>query len=228
MAKGEALPPEDACCGSGRDEVRWAPRVSKDKIRRLYQSHAGGLLDEELLDDVGITLYLRCEAIVAVAEALRGRVLCPRCAATGTTTVIERALNKGARDGLMTCPACGWACTWADYQRTFKRRQLNLGGAEPAFTTFLTRYPKARTPTAKLLAIDRLIHEFHYSLREQPDLPTRAAGVNLIKGRLTDVVEFLDELTYDGELKPQLTAQRERWRRELHRSRTWCGDRAKD
>jgi len=55
--------------------------------------------------------------------------------------------------------------------------------------------PQARTPRDKALAIDRVIHEFHYSLRDQPDRPTRPAGVNLIVGDWQDVVAFLDELS---------------------------------
>jgi len=47
-------------------EVHWAPPVSKEKIRRLYESDASGLRDDELLDDVGITLYLRCKSILTV------------------------------------------------------------------------------------------------------------------------------------------------------------------
>ena len=54
---------------------------------------------------------------------------------------------------------------------------------------------EGRDPIEKMLAIDRLIHEFHYSNRNQPDQPTRPAGVNLIVGDLEDVVRFLDELS---------------------------------
>ena len=36
-------------------DIEWAPRVSKKKIRKLYESEATGLLDETLLDDVGIS-----------------------------------------------------------------------------------------------------------------------------------------------------------------------------
>jgi len=46
-------------------------------------------------------------------------------------------------------------------------------------------------PSEKMIAIDRVIHEFHYSIKELPDLPTRLACVNLIEGRLTSVLKFL-------------------------------------
>ena len=45
--------------------------------------------------------------------------------------------------------------------------------------------------------------------------------MNLIKGKLTDVVAFLDELTYDGSAVPEMLATREAWRRNLHRAGGW-------
>ena len=60
----------------GRDEIEWAPRVPKNKIRRLYVSDSRGLLDEDLLEDVGSMLLQRCLSILAVADAQKGRVHC--------------------------------------------------------------------------------------------------------------------------------------------------------
>jgi len=60
---------------NGAEEIRWASRVPKRKIRELYDSEASGLVDGDLLDDVGISLYLRCESILAVGQAQRGQVL---------------------------------------------------------------------------------------------------------------------------------------------------------
>jgi hypothetical protein len=69
----------------GAAEVRWAHRVPKDAIRRIYESEAAGVLDEALLDDVGTRFAMRCESILAVAEAKRGIVRCPRCDRKGRT-----------------------------------------------------------------------------------------------------------------------------------------------
>lgn len=205
----------------GRDEITWAPRVSKEMIRRLYESDARGLLDEELLDEVGIALYLRVRSILDVAEAKRGRVRCPRCDARGRETIIERPprASGDVRDGVIACDVCGWQVTWGDYSRSFRRRQLNAGGAVSAFDAYLQRYPLARTPKERLLAIDRLIHAFHYSLTGRPDLPSRPVGVNLIEGRLTDVIAFLNALTYGDASSPDLREGRERWERRLERFR---------
>lgn len=181
---------------SGRDEIEWEKRVPKWKLRRLYESDAQGLLDEELLDEVGFTLLGRCRDILKVESAQQGRVHCARCDRQGQTTLITRPRSKGdPRDVVLTCPVCGWQITWGDYHLSFKRKQLNPGGATTIFAAFVENFPRARTPQAKMMAIDRLIHEFHYSYRSMPDLPTRPVGVNLIEGHLEDVIAFLDELT---------------------------------
>lgn len=201
-----------------RDEIRWPPRLKKHKLRRLYESDAKGMLDEELLDEVGYTLLARCRAILQVADAQQGRVHCPRCERQGRTTLIERPRHKGdPRDAVLHCPHCDWQLTWGEYNLTYKRKQLNPGGAVESFERYLAEFPAARTPQAKLFAIDRLIHAFHYSMRDQPDVPSRPAGVNLIAGRLSDVVPFLDQLSYGDSPHPELTETRARWRREIRR-----------
>jgi hypothetical protein len=58
----------------------------------------------------------------------------------------------------------------------------------------MRQFESAPDTEHRMLAIDRVIHDFHYSLKTQPDRPTRAAGVNLIAGNLAEVVLFLDEL----------------------------------
>jgi DNA-directed RNA polymerase subunit M/transcription elongation factor TFIIS len=205
---------------TGRDEIKWPRRVPKHKIRRLYESDAQGMLDEELVDDVGITLLLRCKSILEVAQAKRGRVRCPCCARQRVETTIQRARVKGdPRDEVITCPACGWQVTWGEYAASYKRKQLNIGGAAGAFEAYVQSYKAARTPQAKMLAIDRLIHAFHYSLRDRPGLPTRSVGPNLIQGKLTDILRFLDELTYGPDTAQEMQERRETWLRNLAANR---------
>ena len=109
--------------------------------------------------------------------------------------------------------------TWHAYHRTFQRRQLNPGGAVTYFQSFVTDYRKAADPIKRMLAIDRLIHEFHYSNRNQPDQPTRPAGVNLIVGDLADVVRFLDELS--GLELPQAMRETEQVWRSNYEATYW-------
>lgn len=177
----------------GRKEVVWSPRVSKAKVRQLYERSCQGVWDEALIDDVGMTLYLRCRDILAIHQAeTEMRVTCPRCDHAGKSTLIDR---QGNRWTPITCPVCGWSMTWVEYHSTFQRRQLNPGGAVRHFQDYVQAFERSREPKARMLAIYRVIHEFHYSLRELPDQPTRAAGVNLIDGKLGEVVAFLDGLS---------------------------------
>ncbi|MHB1317856.1 MAG: hypothetical protein ACYCYF_04460 [Anaerolineae bacterium] len=202
----------------GAAEVHWPPRVTKERLRRLYASEAAGMLDEELLDEVGITLYLRCRAILDVYSALhRGMVRCPRCEREQRDTWVAREqATRRNPDPPIQCATCGWATTWNAYEATFRRRQLNPGGATDYFRAFLEQYPRCGTPRARMLAIDRLIHEFHYSLRADPSMPTRPAAVNLIDGRLTDIVPFLDALS-DGIVTPEMVATRRAWEQTVDR-----------
>jgi fructosamine-3-kinase len=195
----------------GRNEIEWGRRVPKWKLRRLYELDAQGLLDEELLDDVGFTLLARCRDILKVKDAQLGRVHCARCDRQGAMTLIERPQTRGdPRDVVLTCPVCGWQITWGDYHLSFKRQQLNPGGAVDSFQRFIQTYLQAATPQTKMLAIDRLIHEFDSSYASLPDQPTRPVGVNLIEGKLEDVIAFLNALTFGGDPEAQT-----RWQQKL-------------
>ena len=197
----------------GRDAIRWTWRVSRTKLRQLYERFAEGIVDRELIDDVGITLYLRCRDILTVKRAREGRqVRCPICDRARQEVFVER---RNGLDELIRCPVCGWEIVWHDYVRTVKRRHLNAGGATEAFEGYLARYERARSPREKMLAIDRLIHEFHFSLRELPDLPTRPAGVNLIQGKMTAVAQFLDDLTAGRLGDPDMQRTRDAWEANL-------------
>jgi hypothetical protein len=202
----------------GRDDITWPRRVRKHKIRRLYESDAQGMLDEELVDDVGISLFVRCESILTIHEAKHNRVQCPRCARQGRTTIIQRLRpSRDPRDELLVCPVCDWQLTWGEYALSYKRKQLNAGGAVSAFARYVRRYPEARTPKEKMLAIDQLIHAFHYSLVHRPELPTRPAGVNLIQGKLGDVIQFLNELTYGTQSTEGLADSQQSWQDTMER-----------
>jgi len=186
----------------------WAPRVPQHLVRRLYESDARGIYDDDLLDEVGWALRARCQSFVAAVLAVRGRAPCPVCGAT---------IRHHARpDEVLRCVGCGWESTWRDYFGTIQHKQLS--GAEPVlvfFRAFVEAFPSARTPQEKMLLIDRLIHGFHYDLRSGG---ARAAGVNLIEGHLHEVVDFLDALAYGDTSTPGVREAREEWRQTVNRS----------
>lgn len=169
---------------------KWAPRVKPYLIRRLYECDAQGLLDSELLDEVGWALYSRCDNFIRADEARKGRVICPVC---GAVLAVERGSKA-----LMHCAACGWVCPYRAYMATIKNQQLD-GGPEVVglFQAYLDAFPKAKEPADKMVLVDGLIHGFHHFLTS--GRTRRPVGINLIDGHLEFVVDFLDHLSYgDG------------------------------
>ena len=127
----------DRIGAAGADEVRWPPRVTKERLRRLYATEAASLLDEELLDEVGITLYLHCLAILDVHSALHhGMIRCPRCQQAGRAEYVQREQpSRRNPNPIVRCSVCGWETDWEAYQRTFRRRQprTSSGSMKPGW-----------------------------------------------------------------------------------------------
>jgi hypothetical protein len=110
--------------------------------------------------------------------------------------------------------------TWGAYFKTIQHKQLS--GADPVldqFRAFVKDFPEAKTPKARMLLIDRLIHGFHWFLKTTR--PTRPVAVNLIEGRLREVVAFLDQLTYGEASTPGLEETYAAWDRNIAFNRDW-------
>lgn len=183
--------------------IRWARKVPKAKIRRLYENDAAGICDEELIDDVGYSLLARCESILAVTEAAKGRALCHACGGV---------ILHGARpEEVLRCGACGWEVTWSTYHKSYQHKQLFGGGAVDAFREFVHSFPSARTPREKVVLIDKLIHSYHWYLHRA----CRPAAANLIEGTMTDVIQFLNSLTYGANSAPELRSNLSAWQAQM-------------
>lgn len=158
-----------------------------EKLHRLYESDARGIIDAELLDDVGTTLFCRCRDILIVSDAAEGRVKCPSCAAT-------IAHIGDDKDQMLVCAKCGWKRAWGDYQKSYRHHELYARGLTDALTEFMARWERARAQREKMLLIDRLIHVWHWESRTD-HAQGRPAAVNLIEGSREQVLKFLDELS---------------------------------
>jgi ribosomal protein S27AE len=202
---------EDADEKQDLAEVRWAPRVNPQKIRRLYETDARGIVDDELIEEVGFALYSRCQSILIATEAHAGRVQCPRCG-----SIVP---HHGDRDATLQCEQCSWRVRWGDYFKTYQDKHLHGGGALFAFKEYLDAFTRASSPRERMLAIDRLIHVFHCELVQDP---VRSVGVNLIYGKNTrEVTEFLDRLSYGEASTPELKETRIDWERKLELSQRY-------
>jgi ribosomal protein S27AE len=178
----------------------WAGRVRQQLIRRLYENDAQGIVDEALIDEVGLGLFLRCQSILTATEAHQGKATCPRCGG-----VIAHHWDKAE---VLVCPKCQWQTTWGAYLKTYQDKQLVGGGAVDAFKGFVEHYPSTRTSREKMLLIDQLLHAFHWELKQ---LYSRPAACNLIGGKLADVVALLDSLTYGEHSTPEVRQEYEAW-----------------
>ena len=165
----------------------WSPRVRMEKLRKLYQNDARGIVDEELLDDVGITLYCRCESILDASDAVLGKVHCPGCA-----TIIVRTSSDQHEQ--IRCAKCGWTIRWIDYQKSYQHKDLWGGGFADAMREFMARWESRPAAREKMLLIDRLIHLWHWQFSDERDA-TRPAAPTFIEGSRKEVIKFLDELS---------------------------------
>ncbi len=190
-------------CMHNDPKLQWAPKVRQDKIRRLYELDARGIVDEELIEDVGIALYSRCRSILLVSSQ---RIECPRCA-----TVFHAEQHD--ENSMIVCPTqCGWNITGTQYHHSWRHHDL-IGTNTPAFQDFVDRYPRALSPQQKMVLIDQLIHAFHQSIRYP--VPHRAAANNLIEGNHQQVVAFLDTLTYGNGNTPGMQETQAAWKETM-------------
>jgi len=177
-------------------KIRWAPRLRPMLLKRLYDLDAQGIRDIDLCNEVGITLYARCQTYVLVS---RGEVQCPKC---GTVLAVSH-------EDRYRCPrdSCHWHTTPELYGQSIRNHNAFPGRAMDAFLSFHQRYPSARTYQEKILLIDQLIHSFHLS--EKTGKPAKSVASKLFEGNKKAVVRFLDDLSA---LDPDT---RDRWRRDL-------------
>lgn len=192
-------------------EPTWYPRVPKHKIRRLYQQDARGIQDEELADEVGFALLARCESFLEANKAVQGQAVCPVCGGL--------VYHKAQKEEWLVCGVCGWSLQWEKYFSTLQGKQLS--GAAPVirlFHDYIKKFPIAQTYQHKMLLIDQLIHGYHW---HQKFGATRPVAVNLIDGRLADVIAFLDELHHGESSASGLKNSHDQWEEKSQSVRRW-------
>jgi hypothetical protein len=184
----------------------WAPKVSPYKIRRLYEQDAKGIRDDELLDDVGIGLYARCDSMLIVSKSNLGHPLCFVC-----RTEMPHSWEK---DFVLKCPNCDWSITLGEYQASYQGQTLNGTGALPELEQFTEKYPAAVTYTEKMLLVDALIHAFHGNLSAEPSRPIAS---NVIEGDVGQIANVIFTLAY-GENSTAPATATDQWLEKFNRS----------
>ena len=182
------------------DRPTWASRVPREKIARLYATDAQGIVDEELIEDVGIGLFARIESIFKAREASAGRARCPLC---------DRQIDHdGMKDTILRCESCNWELTWGEYHKAKQGKHLAASGLTVFLQEFLQKYQTARSPKEKMVLIDTLIHRYHWELEGGL---TRPGATDLIGGRQHEIIDFLNKLSYGEKSSPEILANRAEW-----------------
>jgi len=171
------------------NRFNWQKKVSRNDLLRLYQSEAKGIADEFLLDDVGISFYLRCKQAKEIRDLMeRGQMQCFNCGAV---------LQATGYANLTAC-ACGHFYTYREYRRNCNAVNMPGGRAVPVFNKFIDQWPVCKTPSEKMMLIDWLIHECHVTLMSGNK--GRSVCKNLIEGSIGQITELINKLAYDANI----------------------------
>lgn len=183
----------------GCDLVKWAGRLPRHKIQRLYELDAQGIIDEELIDEVAYGCYARCLSILQATRAYAGVIVCPACG--------NEIQHQWQRQEPLVCASCGWETLLATYARAFLGKHLHGGTAMEVWTHYIDQFPTAQSPREKVLLIDWLIHQLHQS--------TRSVAVQLIGGSPREVLALLDHLAYGNCSTRGLVENQGAWRASM-------------
>jgi hypothetical protein len=165
------------------NKYKWAEKVSRNKLIKLYQDEAKGLLDEDLLDDIGYTFYTRCKQARDTREHLEeGEIICHFCGA------VHKAADYTA---LIACP-CGNYYTYREYRRSCNSNNVPGGRATEIFKAFMDKWLRCKSVSEKMLAIDELVHECHVSA--MTGVKGRSVCMNLVEGTLSQIKNMLEML----------------------------------
>ena len=166
------------------NKYHWSPKVSRQNLKKLYENDAKGLPDEELLDDVGYTLYSRC--LQGRDERLlieSGKMKCHNC---------QKILT--ASRTLIQCE-CGSQYLFREYMRSFRKENMPSGAATKIFNAFIEDWSHAKGYAEKMRLVDGLIHEFHINLSS--GVKGRFVGINLVQGTKKQIGELIVTLSYE-------------------------------
>jgi len=179
-------------------KIKWAERLPRNLIRRLYESDAKHIQDNELADEVGYGLYARAKDLIEINKTHgSGMIYCKSC---------ECKIYKSAGE-IYKC-ACGWFISQREYHLSYKGKQFISISAAMFGEEFMRKWELAKNSYAdKMMAIDYLIHRFH---DEFTDCTTRPAAINFIEGKSEDIIDLILELAYSND-KEMYKEQMELW-----------------
>jgi len=187
--------------------IRWAPPLPTHKLVSLYEANAAGLLDDDVLDDVGWRIWDRLSDVIRVSS---GKVRCPACG-----TEFQVRTPESSPDEIVGCPGCAWEVTPRSWHKSWEHRDLN--GHCDEFERYVRAWPTARHVRERMLLIDAVVHSLHMSSRD--DSPGNFAARNFLEGTRPKIVALLEELAL-GSGSNVAESARARWNAARDRYRS--------
>jgi len=184
------------------NKFKWCKKVSRRDLYRLYKGEAKGLLDEDLLEDIGLTFYTRCKQAKETRACMdKGQIICHHCRCILTAGRVSPTGSVLVSDSSIINCECGYSYTYREYRRSCNAVNMPGGRAYPIFEHFIQKWPGCREVKNKMLLIDWLIHECHVTLMSGEK--GRSVCINLIEGTLKQIAELIIELAYGSDDKEQ-------------------------
>ncbi|MDR0948768.1 MAG: hypothetical protein LBM69_04560 [Lachnospiraceae bacterium] len=167
------------------NQFKWSPKLSQRDLKRLYREDAKMIYNDELVDEVGYTLYARCiqgrdERLLANENKLK----CHNCG-----NILSKTNSQ-----ILQCD-CGHHYVFREYMRSFNKNSMPSRSATPFFNDFINRWPFAKSYHEKMQLIDWVIHQCHLNMLS--GVKRGFAGLNLIEGSKEEVRNLILELAYN-------------------------------
>lgn len=146
----------DAAVASKEARLKSAP-TGERKAARLQSTPTGGrnAARGQSTPTGGID-ELRCPKCDEVARHTTGYLHCTACGYKRRWRDYRKSLKK--RDETLQCKACGHTFRWQAWRKS--ARSLRTGNPQPA-REFVNKWPKCRTPQARMIQIDTLLQALH-------------------------------------------------------------------
>lgn len=160
---------------------QWPAKLDIHKLNKLYLQDAKGIQDEILVDEIGLTLYLRCIYGKDDMERMERNII--RCHGCGAELAGENDFRE--------C-SCGLQYSYREYRRSYCKNNMPTGAAEKTFNMFIQNWNRAQNYQEKIVLVDTLLHEFHLSLVS--GATHRPVAMNFIDGSRSRVEQIVSSL----------------------------------
>lgn len=165
------------------NRFRWPDKLNINELRQLYRKDASGMKDEELADDIGLCLYVRCKYGKEDMQLMNEyKLRCHHC----------NEILYGSED-FREC-SCGYQYSYKEYRRSYRRNNMPTGAAAKVFDEFVEKWPQQQDYDSKMRAIDTLLHEFHLNLVS--GAVHRPVAMNFMDGTREQIEKIINELAY--------------------------------